>query len=376
MVSIPLEQIGNRPLRILYLCEYPTLLGGEQSLLALLAAAQKRIEAVVVAPSGGPLETELAFGNIARWNWPAGGKSRIVELSKAVLDASIDIVHANSLSTAEAALQLGIACGIPTIGHVRDIAKISASRLDRLSYLNHIVAVSEAVRNSLVQQRLPESRVSRIYNPVDVAKLRAGACPGKLREQLGFDSSVPLVGCVGQIALRKGQDLYLDAAETVATKLATAHFVIAGERFGGKAETVAFERELRRRSSVAPLQGRVRWIGYRSNWRELVCDLDVLAVPSRQEPLSRVLLEGVAVGVPSVATDVGGMREILVEPHLGTLTRPGDAIAMANAMLGILAKSKHHEVDRGHPGELFANRFQSDAIVDQMCDLYRRVLAD
>src|SRR5690606_5139961 len=83
-----------------------------------------------------------------------------------------------------------------------------------------------------------------------------------------------------------------------------------------------FEKQLRETTAAPPLLGRTFWLGYREDTPSILAATDVLVVPSRQEPLSRVLLEGLALGIPAVATDVGGSAEILDDGRCGLLTAP------------------------------------------------------
>ena len=318
---------------VAYLCEYPTLLGGERSLLTFLEnRVTARVRPVVVAVPGGALVEALEREGIPWLPWPSGGRAAAVDLAGSLQAREIELVHANSLMTASTALELAGALGVPAVAHVRDIMKLSSAQVKRLSGLRALLAVSNAVAEQLHGQGLPPERITRVYNGVDQQKLQRAARAGWLRQELGSDQHALLVGCIGQIALRKGQDVYLDAAARIAIDFPRAEFLLVGERYSAKAESREYEASLERRSQTPPLRGRTHWLGFRHDIAAILADIDVLVVPSRQEPLSRTLLEGLALGVPSVATRVGGTLEILGDEGVGLLVPPDDPHAIELAV--------------------------------------------
>jgi glycosyltransferase involved in cell wall biosynthesis len=174
-------------------------------------------------------------------------------------------------------------------------------------------------------------RVSTIYNGVDSELFSPRTPDPTLRQELGLSSEQFLVLTVGQIGLRKGQDVLAQAAGLVKDTLPWACYLLAGERCSGKAESLEFERRV-----VARFQelgaGRFRLLGYRADMPRLMNAADLLVHPAHQEPLGRVLLEAGASRLPIVATDVGGTGEILEHQKSAWLVPPADPFALAYAM--------------------------------------------
>ncbi|MGL5096871.1 MAG: glycosyltransferase, partial [Planctomycetia bacterium] len=304
---------------------------------------------------------------IARVDWPAGGKTAAAALADEPRLAGIQIVHANSLMTAEAAFLLADRLHAPAVVHVRDVARLSRARVERLGGAAAVVAVSPAVADSLVEQGLPAARVWMIPNAV--ASVDQPITPVDLTKELNLPPATRFVGCVGQIALRKGQDLFLTAVERLAADDESLHFVIVGERHSVKEESVEYERRLRAASNEGSAAGRVHWLGYRADSAAVLAALTVVVVPSRQEPLSRVILESLAGGTPVAATEVGGSRYLLTDAEgepCGVLTPPGDAAALADAAALLLADQalRGRLVARGRrrAGDFSPGR-QADAIL-------------
>ncbi|MEM7392351.1 MAG: glycosyltransferase family 4 protein, partial [Verrucomicrobiota bacterium] len=206
----------------------------------------------------------------------------------------------------------------------------------------------------------------RIYNAVDRAGLSASASGV---EVVRPDDAAPRVGCIGQIALRKGQDVFLKAAALVPD----VHYFVVGERFSAKEESRAYEEELHALASVPALTGRVGFTGYLNHVPAFLRTLDLVVVPSRQEPLSRVMLEALAMGVPVVATDVGGASEIIEHGTSGWLTPPDNPEAMAEAISEILASRELRDRFRSE-GFKRAEAFSPQKQADALMTLYRDVL--
>ena len=95
--------------------------------------------------------------------------------------------------------------------------------------------------------------------------------------------------------------------------------------------------EIEERVKSAGLEGRFRLLGLRRDVPELLRALDLLVLPSGREGLPNIVLEAMASGVPVVATDVGGTGELVIEGKTGSLVRPGDAEALARAILALSA---------------------------------------
>lgn len=319
-------------MRIAYLCEHSTLLGGERSLTTFLAhAVRLGIEPFVVCPSEGRLVEAVAAAGWAHLPWPGEPKSSHSAAADLLSAAGIDLVHANSLSLLDAASALRQLLDKPAIVHVRDVYGLSLARRNRLASLDGVIAVSHAVGRWLRDQGAPEDRLHVIANAVE---MRRAADPNESasRASLGLPTGKRLVAVIGQICLRKGQDTFLAAASTIAGARSDVDFLLIGERYSAKEESRAFEARLKEMGSRPPLAGRVHWLGYRDDVERLLPHLDVVVVASRQEPLSRVLLESLAAGVPVVATDVGGSGEILDEGRMGRLVPVDDVASMARAI--------------------------------------------
>jgi glycosyltransferase involved in cell wall biosynthesis len=164
------------------------------------------------------------------------------------------------------------------------------------------------------------------YNGVDLDRFCPRPPAGYLHAELGIDRQARLVSTIGQLGLRKGTDVFVAAAERIAESLSDVHFLIVGQRYSQKAESCAFEQQVHQQADRGVLRGRVHFLGVRADLDRLLREMTVYVHAARQEPLGRVLLEAAATGLPVVATDVGGTREIFDTHWPSALLVPPDAV--------------------------------------------------
>lgn len=147
-----------------------------------------------------------------------------------------------------------------------------------------------------------------------------------LRKTLGLPLRAPLIGVFSRLAAWKGQHVLLDALHM----LPDAHALIVGEAaFPGDAP---YADRLRAKAQSAGLQGRVHFMGHRPDIPRLMIACDIVAHTSTAaEPFGRVVVEGLLAQRPVVATDAGGVPEIIRPQHSGLLVPPGNAAALAEA---------------------------------------------
>jgi glycosyltransferase involved in cell wall biosynthesis len=333
---------------ILILCEYPTLNGGERSMLATLDGVRSAgFSPAVMAPGEGPLAEEVAARGFELLPFQCRGPdgSRIAqsrlreELADVLHRRRPALLHANSLAMGRLSGPVAAECRLPSIAHLRDIVGLSVQAVADLNCHRRLLAVSEATRQFHLAQGIGADKTHVVYNGVDLEQFHPRPPTGYLHREFGLPADAQLVGSIGQLGLRKGQDVLLLAATQIADQSPRAHFLIVGERNSDKDESRQFELALRNADS-GPLFGRIHFLGRRNDVHLLLNELTLLAHTARQEPLGRVLLEAAAAGVAVVATDVGGTQEIFPpEADAARLVPPDDAGLLATAILQLLGSN-------------------------------------
>lgn len=335
---------------ILIFSEYASLNGGERSLLAVVEqVCRSGWSCQFAAPPAGPLAEavrRLRLPLIPLVLHDDQGRRRDIALCRQRLAAILlevrpDIVHANSLSMSRLLGPVADDCGVPSVGYLRDMMRISSAMVADLNRHRRLIAVSQATRDWYLTLGLDAGRVEVVYNGVDLRRFRPASANQYLHRELALPIDATLVGAIGQLGMRKGLDVLLRAMPRLLAAAPTVHLLLVGERYSRKAEAVEFERTLQRQAASPPLAGHCHFLGTRADVESVFSELTLLVHAARQEPLGRVLLEAAASGTATVATDVGGTREIFPDgSETALLVPPDDDQALAAAVIRLLADSQ------------------------------------
>ncbi|MFL5799996.1 MAG: glycosyltransferase [Actinomycetota bacterium] len=225
------------------------------------------------------------------------------------------------------------------------------------------IAVSGAVAAS-IRARAPE--VTVIPNGVDAGGIRRSALPrAEARTALGLAGDALVVGTVGGITAKKDHVGLVRAARRVVDACPGARFVFVG---------LAIDPEpVRAEIGRLGLEDSVTLAGYRPDAVSLMPAFDVYCLPSRFEGMPVSLLEAMAVGLPSVATAVGGVREVATSGEDAMVVPPADPDSLAAALVE-LARDPDRRRAMGERARATAERFSVEAMVRGMEAVYEAVL--
>ena len=346
--------------RILYVNHTATVSGGERSLLDLLDGLPASHTPAVACPPDGelpraltargvelvPLPTVELTLRIGPTNTPRG----VVALARAAGVVARwawrhrpDLIHANSIRAG----LLATPAPAPLIVHVRDClpptlpAALVRGLLSRRSAL--LLGNSRYTIEGFAVGRRARARARWVHSPVDTRRFapdrvdRAAA-----RGLLGLPADVPVIGVIGQLTPWKAQDDALRIARLVRARHPDLRLLVVGEsRFTSAAtryDNRQFEDRLRSLADDLDLGGAVQFLGNRDDVAEVLRALDVLLVPSWEEPFGRVVAEGMAMGAAVVATSVGGPAEVITDGVDGRLVPPRQPELWAEVVGDLLAE--------------------------------------
>ncbi len=237
----------------------------------------------------------------------------------------IRIVHVNA--SARAALYCGIAAkqsGALSVWHVRILEK---DVLDSLVYplYDMIIANSAAVKNRFCGRKSWNDKVRVIHNSVDTEKFTIRAdLRRKFRNGYGIQDNELLIGVVGRLVDFKGHRYFVDAASMLSEKNDNVRFVIVGDG--------PLRYDIEQRSKRLVGNNKLIFTGEVLNVEEAINGLDIHVLPSIEEHFGRVVIEAMACGVPVVATNAGGVPEIIEDGVNGILVPPKDSAEIADAV--------------------------------------------
>lgn len=211
-------------------------------------------------------------------------------------------------------------------------------------------------------------RATVIPNGIDIEQWRNQPDPASARAELELERDAFVVGTLGRLHEQKGHRYLLEAARAVLSQMPNAVFLMAG--YGPLREA------LEARADELGIGSSVRFLGYRTDVPRILAALDVFALPSLWEGMSNAILEAMAASKPVVATAVDGNVEQVRHVETGLLVPPGDAKALARAILE-LGQDRATAEQMGRRGrERVGRDFLLERTTRATLDLYARLLAE
>ena len=191
--------------------------------------------------------------------------------------------------------------------------------------VDHYITVSESVKDYLVRKsRIPLEKVSVIYNGVNIKEHNSLKMPNQ--RVIGAEDKVVIT--VGRLHTQKGHSYLLQAIAKVQKEISKVKVLVIGE---GEEEN-----NLKNLAKSLDLTDKIIFAGLRVDVEEILPEADLFVLPSLWEGMPNALLEAMALGIPVVATDVGGIPEVVIHEETGILIPPKDSDALASAMIDLL----------------------------------------
>jgi glycosyltransferase involved in cell wall biosynthesis len=238
---------------------------------------------------------------------------------------------------------------------------------------------ADAIRQSLIADGYNPGKITVIRNGIDLSRFARQQDTGKLRQEFGLPSHVPVVALLSRFNELKGIKYFLEAAAIVAGRFPEARFVLVGNRAtvsgGAVEEDVDYRRGLENYAERLGLGRRAIFAGLRLDVPELLSEVTVSVLPSLSEGLSNVLLESMAAAVPVVATEVGGNPEVVEHGVTGLLVPPRDPAALASSICLLLEKPEAARRFGQSGRQRVAKEFSLERMVKDTEELYLRLLS-
>ena len=232
-------------------------------------------------------------------------------------------------------------------------------RLQRASYskAQFVVANSHAAAERLRIDRVDEEKIIMIPNGIDLARFPA-------RQYSSRPTRVAVVACLRE---EKRIDVLISAIPQIVASCPDTKFVIAGDGTC-REDLLTLAREL-------GVLENIDFLGHRDDVSAVLSQADIFVLPSRSEAFPNAIMEAMATGLPVVASNVGGIPELVEDGRTGHLVQPGDATALADSVIALLQQPQRLE-EFGRAGRSKVEQSYSfDRMVAQFEDLYERELA-
>jgi glycosyltransferase involved in cell wall biosynthesis len=302
------------------------------------------------------------------------------ELWSVIRRGHYDLIHTHSSKAGFLGRLTARLSGVPVVHTPNGLYYLGQHGVKRWFYrtLEHLagflttemIAVSEGECAVIARDRLIKpDRLCVIENGVDAAQIRQqadSAAGQQLREALQLNGQRPVIGAAGRLVPQKDPLTFVRAAARLKEAIPAARFIWCGDG------------ELRAETERLAAQARVPLIvpGHQENSAAIMRAYDLFILPSVYEGLPFALLEAMALGVPIVATDIGGVRDVLGHEAAGWLTPPQDAEALA-AQITSAWRQPEEALRRAQTAQqLVATRFSVEHMVQRHLALYKQILQE
>ena len=261
-----------------------------------------------------------------RWTGAMRAMPLTIRLRKLLTSRRYDLVHVNNTFTYQTAVIMASRwADVPVVSHVRNPVPDSSFNRLLMRFLGMVVTVSENYEEELRKWNLPVA-VHTCHDGI-VAPEADVLAAAEIRRSFVTDDQI-LIGSVGRLHPQKGYDDLIRAARIVIDREPRIRVAISGEG------PMRYELEAQIRNSG--LSGLVHLCGFRSDISNFVSALDLFVSSSRWEGLPIAVVEAMLLRRPVVATDVGGVSEVVKNRKTGYLVSANDPSALADAMIDAL----------------------------------------
>lgn len=365
---------GTGRIRVVEIVATGTNGGAQESLFGLVTGLDRaRYDVCVVSLSNGSTVRRLQRAGISTMVIEEPDDAVAVgALAAHLARIGVDVIH-NHMYRAEivgtkAALALE-AAGFPrpyVVSTVHSSRVRSVEEREGLRALtpsmDRLIAVSSAIVTKIADERGSDLPVSLIYNGVDLERYDHQEPCCTLREEYGMEPGARIVGVIARLEPEKGHATLLEAWPAVLRECPDACLLIVGE--GSRCD------DLMRQAAELRIGHRVVFTGRREDVPAVTAALDVAVLPSYREAQGLSVLEAMALSRPVVASNVGGIPEMIEDGVTGLLVPPRDPSALAAAIVRVL--DDHPLADMlGRAGhDLVHGRFCLEQMIAGVEDLY------
>jgi len=234
---------------------------------------------------------------------------------------------------------------------------------------NRVIVCSKSMKTEICDHfDLPKEKVDIIPNAIDATQYQASADPSVVRPRYGMGFGEKLVLCVGRLVPQKGMEYFIRAIPLVAKRFPEARFVIVGEGWSRD----ILEEEARKSGHSE----KIRFTGFLPDQEviDLMSSADVLVVPSIYEPFGIVALEGMATGAPVVASNVGGLSEVIDHEETGIFVYPKSPESIAWGIGRVLSDPEHARWLTENAKIKLHKAYSWEAVAMKTVEVYKKVV--
>jgi glycosyltransferase involved in cell wall biosynthesis len=245
-----------------------------------------------------------------------------------------------------------------------------------LGLVNTIVSLTQNVKNSLLDIKINSNKIKVVPPSVNLAGFNPSVSGKRFRTKLGIDSSIPVILLVGNLTKQKGTFVALNAMKQVVRFSPNAKLILTSElpSYNGTNP----DTEVRMSVSQLGLCDNIIYLGIINNMAELIAASDIIIIPflsiSGISDYPLVLLEAMAIGKPVIASNVGGVKEVVQNMENGMLIEAGNEKLLSQSIISLIEDQKLRLRLGRNAFEYVANKFSVENVTEQSEVVYEELI--
>ncbi|NQT81153.1 MAG: glycosyltransferase family 4 protein [Candidatus Aminicenantes bacterium] len=231
-----------------------------------------------------------------------------------------------------------------------------------------IVALTNEEKKDYIKFRIAnEDKFDVIYSGIELNKFKELPFNENqnFKRELGIPENYLVVGTVGRLVPVKGPEFLIEAAKYIISKYPEVFFIFTGDG--------PLEQNLERQAFKSGIKDNIIFLGWRNDIAGIISVYDIFALPSLNEGMGRVLVEAMALGKPIVASNVGGIPDLVTHGKNGFLVPPKNPEKLAK-YIQILIGDKEKRKKMGQAGKEMVKNFSKEKMVEKIANLYEELL--
>jgi len=366
---------------ILYISHYvSTHTGSPRALIDLIVNLKKeRFNTHLLVPEWGELAEVLKRfdTNILVKNLLSLSKRNVpqfiyntIELTILFRKYRIDLLHVNGEGWRNSYILAAYLLGIPIVLHMHNPYPTSEIKKDfNLYFANTIIVVSNSMKSSFEKNQTIYRKLVCIHNGVDLNKFKREKIADS---NLGINKNLFVIGFVGQIRKGKGLEYLIEASPGILRAFPDTVFWVVGQDGIGEEGLTDRMTQFTKQLGV---EKSFRFFGKRDDIPSIMNRIDLLTVPSLAEAFGKVIIEGMACRKCVIASNVGGIPEIIRDGENGILIPPGDCKKLEQSILSIMRNDelRMRLAESGY--KTAKDRFAIERVVKKTEDLYMELIS-
>lgn len=294
------------------------------------------------------------------------------KIFKIIKEKKIDLIHVNTI-LANFGAQAGYKAKIPVIWHLRETLQnprfnlISKKKINQIS--NKVIVASQAIKD-IISQFVSKEKIEIVYNGVDLNQFDSNL-ESKIKEEFKILPETKLIGIIGSLEENKGVDFFIQAAAKIKQEIPKIKFLIVGKTLPNQKKYLDFLKNLTKKLGI---ENDIIFSGARTDITQIIKALDVVVISSKFEAFGRTIIEGMAMEKPVIASNCGGIPEIIEDGKSGILFPVGDIDSLATNVVKIL-QDKNLALKLGKEGKKrVEEKFSIKKCTQKIENIYEEIL--